>query len=646
MFSSFLLLVLCFGGAVGYVERFRPTIDLGAYPLEHMHPAIGSYFSGNVSSDTLTCFGNNDVEECSYMHTFICMVPGLRSVMQNVVRCDSLWGSRSVVVEVQGSVEFLRVDKLPEENVRDMRAGQQSPSSLSPSFSMFLVASKAVSSTLLTATRWLEIQSVGRSSEWNKEIKHIPSEPFYLCARSNHWQRGDSSIRLEFRPSYFRDSDYNWVVKKTLVHITLVVAVSSMWLLPYIAALVTSMMVFIHGFDYYLIALAFSGSVVCLTPFMFTKRNRHLAKLYLRYFFQRKQAREVRQLMRERRPLFQALYFSCGSMCVGSLAGFCIYSYLGVDRELRNTIYKITLAASAAWLAFFLCRTFERFFRKWSWVPMTYAMTLLLELHLNPMSKEEAVVAIMVITFAVEWLLVPRVDLNSRIGRDLRGVHWLEQGVMSGMWTSSVSSEGGAERGGRHPKKGTSRLLRASGGYDDGEDMDDNSGDGDGSSSADLNHKYPHTDSDSAFDEDEEDSGGGITSGDADDGADIDEFNIETPPRTAGTVSVHTVMSSPPAQPFPHAFSGQKPRRVAGRSPRGTLSPDGAGESPAPSTGPVTGQSHTFNITINVTMSPAAGHAGHAGQEMEAAAGLTPGHAEELAQKVQGAVARAVSTVQ
>ena len=79
----------------GYVERFRPTIDLGAYPLEHMHPVIGSYFAGNVSSDTLTCFGNNDVEECSYMHTFICMVPGLRSVAQNLVRCDSLWGSVS-----------------------------------------------------------------------------------------------------------------------------------------------------------------------------------------------------------------------------------------------------------------------------------------------------------------------------------------------------------------------------------------------------------------------------------------------------------------------------------------------------------------------------------------------------------------------
>lgn len=665
--NNSMVLVLAFLGAVaGYVERFRPTIDLGSYPLEHMHPVIGSYFAGNVSRDTLTCFGNNDVEECSYMHTFICMLPGMRTVTQNFVRCDSLWGSRSVVVEVQGSVEFLRVNKLPEENVRGVMGVQQQSSSSPSSFSMFTVASDAVSSTVLTATRWLEIQSVGRSSVWKKEIKHIPSEPFYLCARSNHWQRGDSGMRLEFRPSYFRDNDYNWVIKKTLVHISLVVAISSMWLLPYIAAMVTSVVIFIHGFDYYLIALAFSGSVVCLTPFMFTKRNRHLAKLYLRYFFQRRQAREVRQLMRERRPLFQALYFSCASMCVGSLAGFCIYSYLGIDRELRNTIYKITLAASSAWLAFFLCRTHERFFRQWSWVPMTYAMTLLLELHLNPMSKEEAIVAIIVITFAVEWLLVPKVDLNSRIGRDLRGVHWLERGVMSGMWTSSVSAEGSPrEEGGalprgaaggprryfereKHPKKSTGRLPRGSeGGGEDEEDVDDTSGDLYSTSDREQRYSYrTQTDSDSAFDDDEDgdlDSGGGGTT--TDDGAHIDAFNVETPPRT---VSVHTVLSSPPSRPHeqgghgppPQTFPGKKSRRA--RSPRNdssvldrdAMSPPGTGSSVS---GTPTGGTNTFNITINVTMSPGPGTGSAAGEE-----GVSPAHTEELVQKVQGAVTRAV----
>ena len=61
-----------------------------------------------------------------------------------------------------------------------------------------------------------------------------------------------------------------------------------------------------------------------------------------------------------------------------------IYSYFGIDREFRNTLYKCTMAMSAAWLIFFLCRTFERFFRKWSWVLMTLVLTQLLDLHLKP----------------------------------------------------------------------------------------------------------------------------------------------------------------------------------------------------------------------------------------------------------------------
>lgn len=618
----------------GYVERFRPTIDLGAYPLEHMHPVIGSYFAGNVSSDTLTCFGNNDVEECSYMHTFICMVPGLRSVAQNLVRCDSLWGSRSVVVEVQGSVEFLRVGKLPEEN-NEFRGAQS------------ISSTNILSSTLLTATRWLEIQSVGRSYVWKKEIKHIPSEPFYLCARSNHWQRGESSMRIEFRPSYFRENDYNWVIKKTLVHISLVVAVSSMWLLPYIAAMVTSVMVYIHGFDYYLIFLVFSGSVVCLTPFMFTKRNRHLAKLYLRYFFQRKQAREVRQLMRERRPLFQALYFSCVFMSVGSLAGFCIYSYLGIDRDFRNTIYKLTLAASAAWLAFFLCRTFEKFFRRWSWVPMTYALTLLLELHLNPMSKEEAVVAVIVITFGVEWFLVPRVDLNTRIGRDLRGVHWLERGFMGDMWTSVVTvpghspaspAEGGAAGGvscnagglardkptreGKRFWRERSRDRRAAGIETEGrvggvvDETDDTSGDL--LSSSDFETSRLVEDDEEDDDEDMERS------------VHIDALNVETPPRP------HSSITSPASHSRGYSLIMNKRARGRGShdiaAREGSTHADTDIRAPPPTT-PSPGEvGDTFNITVNVTFSPAT-TGSSAGVENETA---------ELARSVERAVRRAV----
>ena len=440
-----------------YSERNRPSIDVSYYPLEHLTPVIGNYFSGNVTSDKLTCFGNRDVEECSYMHTLLCMVPGMRLVGGKYMQCDSLWGSRSVVVQVQGNVEFLQLRDLPEESGKTKRHGK----SIYKDIEQYAMES-ILGAMPLTATRWLEIQSVRKSDRtWKKEIKHIPSEPFYLCARSNDWQGGDSRLKVEFRPTYFREQDFTWVTKKTIVHICLVVAVSSLWLMPYIAALVTCITTYIFGFDYYLFCMVLSGLVVCLTPLMLTRKNRHLAKLYLRYFFQRKQQREVKQLMRERLPLFQALYFSCAAMCIGCLGAFSLYSYFGIDREFRNSLYKGTMALSASWLAFFLCRTFERFFRKWSWVLMTLVLTRLNELHLNPQSQDEALVAILFITFAAESLLVPNIDLNARLGRDLRGVFWLEEEMMQMTRSTGLggllSPKASVRRGGQMSRRRTSK---------------------------------------------------------------------------------------------------------------------------------------------------------------------------------------------
>ena len=111
-----LLLLINTIQSYSYSERNRPNIDVSHYPLMHMEPVIGNYFSGNVTSNTLTCFGNRDVEECSYLHTFMCMLPGVRVLASSWVQCDSLWGSRSVVVQVQGNVEFLQMSALPEES--------------------------------------------------------------------------------------------------------------------------------------------------------------------------------------------------------------------------------------------------------------------------------------------------------------------------------------------------------------------------------------------------------------------------------------------------------------------------------------------------------------------------------------------------
>ena len=586
--SVFLLLFVSTVRSHSYSERNRPNIDVRHYPLEHMEPVIGNYFSGNVTSNTLTCFGNRDVEECSYLHTFMCMLPGIRVLASSLVQCDSLWGSRSVVVQVQGNVEFLQMSALPEESGDKKKKERQSTStgSILKDIELSLLGAPP-----LKATRWLEVQSVMHSDRaWKKEIKHIPSEPFYLCARSNDWQGGDSRLKVEFRPTYFREQDCSWVTKKTLVHISLVVAVSSLWLLPYIAALVVCIVTYMLGFDYYLVCMVFSGMVVCLTPLMLTRKNRHLAKLYLRYFFQKNQAKEVRQLMRERLPVFQALYFSCAAMCIGSVGAFAIYSYFGIDREFRNTLYKCTMAMSAAWLVFFLCRTFERFFRKWSWVVMTLVMTQLLELHMNPASREEALVAILLITFAAESLLVPNIDLNARIGRDLRGVFWLERSLMN------IQSTVGPGRGAR-------RSLRRQRSREEWGDSiantplsDEDSGNGLSADFFSMSSEGEVGEEDSSLGKDDEDTSGDCLS--------IDDANIESPQRPIHTKTSVSVLGG-----------SSRNRERRGDTPIPT--------SPAP----------VYHITVNLTVnSPTPTQGDH-------------GKGSPVTEEIEKAVRRAISSV-
>ena len=117
------------------------------------------------------------------------------------------------------------------------------------------------------------------------------------------------------------------------------------------------------------------------------------AKHYLRYFFTRVQAEETRLVIRERLPVFQAIYFSSALLILGSAGSYLIYSYFGIDREIRNVLVKITLAVGSSWFVFFVCRSFERFFRDWVWLVMSVGLAQVMDGHLNPMCKDEMVVS-------------------------------------------------------------------------------------------------------------------------------------------------------------------------------------------------------------------------------------------------------------
>ena len=151
--------------------------------------------------------------------------------------------------------------------------------------------------------------------------------------------------------------------------------------------------------------LAFSSSIICLTPLMLTRNNRQLSRLYISYFFTRKQAQETRIAIRERKPLFQALFFSSVLVCLGSSFSYIIFWYLNIDREFRNMLVKATLGLASSWFIFFFCRSFERFIRDWIWLIMSVGLAQLLDVHLNPMCRDEIVVTTMLITVITKWLV-------------------------------------------------------------------------------------------------------------------------------------------------------------------------------------------------------------------------------------------------
>ena len=368
------------------------------YPIRYLIPTTGTFFAANVSNDKLHCFGNIDYSEPSYRQVFLCMIPFSDILFGYFIQCDSIFSSRSVTINVEGSVEFIKVNKLPTETViRSLSISNNNKQSL---LNIDDVEKKTISMSKLeniSGLRWQQISPTSTS----QDVVHIAAEPLYLCARSNDWTRHLSTFRMDFRPVYERLNDKFNCTMKTVIHLFVVVLSSSAPLLPYIASIFVSILTYYFVMNKFILYLVFSFVVILFTPFMFLKDNQRMAKLYIKYFFDRKQAQETKNVIRERLPLFQSIYFSSLLVFIGSLSTFCISYMLNIDREIRNAIIKFLISIASSWFTFFFCRSFDRFFRKWSWIILSISLVQHLDKHLNPMSKDEAIVAILLITFLV-----------------------------------------------------------------------------------------------------------------------------------------------------------------------------------------------------------------------------------------------------
>ena len=443
----------------------RPKKVHVSYPVDILGTHSDSY-SGNLTLDKLTCFGNRDYGVPTYLETLLCMIR-----LPLGFNCLSIWGSRSVVVEATGSVEFLKLSRLPSGSVFNERIS-------------------------LNVSRWLEM-TASSSSVSQREVRHVPAEPIYLCARSNDWTGSQAKFHITFRPVFLRESDKQLCHSKALVHIILVIAVTSIWLLPYIAAVVVAALSFMHGIKFVIAIISFSCCIVALTPLMLTKKNRHLARLYFNYFFTRIQAEETRLVFRQRMPVFQALFFSSALVCIGSGGSYIIYTYCGIDRELRNFLLQLTIGLASSWFVFFLCRSFERFCRDWVWVPMSVCLAQLLDLHLNPLSRDEVVVATLLISLFTSriarasvatphlriWANKVRVSLLSKTMAQQRQIDDADAPVSANEFVSMAFDQGYSQSGNMTPRdyaasrdsvnvksgaEGSSRAVQYS--EDEGED--------------------------------------------------------------------------------------------------------------------------------------------------------------------------------
>jgi hypothetical protein len=316
-----------------------------SYPIEHITNNNGnSSFQGIAKKEKLTCFGNEDYNAPTLKGLLTCLIqlsfPFIsNNNNNNNNECYSIWGSRLVDIYVSGSVEFFRLSILPQETYDDIP------------ISLYL-------------TRWFEINSLSIDS-YKSETIQIAAEPTYICARENEWIKSNnkSNFSVVFHNGFLRENDQFICFIKTFIHILIIICFSSVWFLPYLASSICGYLSFTHGIKVFVVLSVVCISIVFLAPFMLTKKNRHLSKLYISYFFSRNKELEAKMVIKQHLPIFQAIFFSSLLICTGSFLSYLLYSIEYIDYESRNMLMKTCIGIASSWFIFFLCRSFERFFR-------------------------------------------------------------------------------------------------------------------------------------------------------------------------------------------------------------------------------------------------------------------------------------------
>jgi hypothetical protein len=272
--------------------------------------------------------------------------------------------------------------------------------------------------TRVNGTR-LKLLSNSVADHSRQEIIQLAAEPVTICVRG----MGHSELHqfsLKYRHGFIREKDRRKFFENLVYHIGLLIITASKWLLPYLIACFVALVAYSHGLKKLLVLISFGSLVVCLTPLMLTKRNRQLAMMYYHYFFKREQAEDTKAQLRQKRPLFQAIYFSSVTLCFFSACSYLLYHYFGIDRETRNQMLRITISLSCSWFAFFFCRSFESSIRDYIWIAITLGSLQLLQSSINPSSRAKVYLIFFMFSYVVvKCVVVVASSSYAQVGMNL-----------------------------------------------------------------------------------------------------------------------------------------------------------------------------------------------------------------------------------
>lgn len=275
------------------------------YPIKLLPPVTGSSFFGNFTnseSDNYYCFGNQDYHPTTYLESLYCLL-SLNKLYPSLYSCYSIWGSRSVSITVQGSMEFIQLQQLPRENNLQLLNGTYWL--YLNSLDSYYYSHHELDSPVPTAA-----SEVGPTLSVNEEkpthysphfyynntllrhsvheIKHVDAVPIYLCGRCNNWQKESTTLTkfsLKLRPAFIRARSRAICLRKLIFGALYLFGLSISWLSPLLKAGWAAFFAFSNGLHVFILLVTISIVTLLFTPFILTKKNRSYVRHAYQLFF-------------------------------------------------------------------------------------------------------------------------------------------------------------------------------------------------------------------------------------------------------------------------------------------------------------------------------------------------------------------------